>query len=1299
MATVLVAVLAIAVLAVVGLWILGGPYVAEKTTDLANRHLFSPDTRLSAGSIGGFLLNQINLTAPAVQLQSDKSWFSFARAQNVQIIYDLWGALHQRYVASRVDVEGFRLELRSFDGGAIRVPGTRGSGSGDGADQEGDPIRFWIKSLNLENASLYLDLPFRALEIDSINAELSVSSDRDGLRIEVKYLSGHSRDNLGLLVIHGGTVRIGESVWLEDFSGIWAGSSFTVSGSLDPILNLQLQVQNLPLERLGRFINEDGLSPGHVDRVEGRIFSEGDLVAFEWTGAASWDSWHGETVSGRGEVTTDSVRLRDITARIEGTQVTDGRIQIPLQGPGLAIQASFSGLHTKLLRIPELEPYPGILSGSGSLTLTDRTDPLRHADATVELGPGHLLEVPFGDGHVSLQIREGAWNLDTLRVRLEEAVLEGQGTVGEETMDLAFAYTGDLKPWRRFLRRNELSGIGRLQVLLTGPTRRPILSARGGLSNLEVATIRAPEVELEQAVGIVANQRDLTIGFVAPEGVWVGPTFFSRGAGQLHVTEDRLIMERLQLDRGDTTVTVAGNLRWDPFVQIEMEQAEVVFEGRKFELTSPGELSIDQDVLSSTGIGIQTPRGEIHLRGSWDTKTNYINTTCRVDGLDPSVFFPSHKLPELAVGKATGVVEVAGMFPRLEGHVVLGLREVDWERGHIDSLTLELRVQDSTLSVTRLEPIVSGGRMVTFGNIRLPMSVHETVEALAAGNPIDPERIELDLGLSVVNVDVAKWRFLLPDQERVGGKINASFEISGTSAHPRISFDGEATHLAWRRLQADRLRVKGRYGDAWVEVDTLVIWQGEKSLEVEGGIPLNVTLYPFSWSLPETSMDLTLRADDGGLESLKLTPWIKKASGRLRALVHIKGTPKAPLLVGDAHITGGRVELEERDEILENISAVIRFDNDVVVVEEARCGLILPWLLKDPKKGKVSAEGTYRLGAREEDTYELGIHCVDALVGQEGEYAARVSGDLTLVPKRAGDGKIYPFASGSLFASRVEYAGSIEPQDIGTLEPQSILYDIDISAPDKVFLQVERINAVLGGDLNVRQEWDRQIIAGEMEILRGNYEFFQKTFRVTDGKFVWDDRATILPEMEITAEAKESGILIVVDLEGRIDRPLITFSARRLADGSSAGLSQEEIIELLLVGASGLGAFGLTAGVQDTDILGPSQTDKAVIGVSKLVLGPLERELLRQIGLVDEIQLETESEGGELEPRIGLKKWLTSEFSVQVSQGLNRDYRQDIGVEYRLGRIFFLRGTMIYLPLETGGTQEYNLDLKLRREY
>jgi autotransporter translocation and assembly factor TamB len=514
-----------------------------------------------------------------------------------------------------------------------------------------------------------------------------------------------------------------------------------------------------------------------------------------------------------------------------------------------------------------------------------------------------------------------------------------------------------------------------------------------------------------------------------------------------------------------------------------------------------------------------------------------------------------------------------------------------------------------------------------------------------------------------------------------------------------MSLNGITKAFTWGEFEADTVSMNGSFTDAEVQLDRLVLRQEGKASLASGTFPLELSLYPFTWEVPEREMNLQVTAEDGSLKNVELTPWIYKASGSLEADVRVGGTPRAPRFFGKATVNGGEVEIENRDEVVVDIVAEFLFEDDLIQVRHAQG--IVGVNFSDPREvgGLATASGTYRLGAHEEETYELVVHGDRVVVGEEGVYAARASGDLVIKPERAWDGIIYPFARGNVFVHRADYAGTLQPQDIGQLEPKSILYSVEIDAPAHVYIFTEGVDAELGGEqITVHQDVDKQSIFGRLEIYRCSYEFFQRTFKTSRGELILERADNRLPEMDIYAETFVCGYEIAVDLTGRADEPVVEFFA--FQDGIDAGLSQEQIIRLLAVGCIGLNSGPGDLALTDSGIGAPETTEQVAVSTSQFFLGPIERELGRQLGFVDEVDIETEGNLGEFLPMVGLRKWVTPELSVQYRQGLSGTYEQELGVEYRLKRALYLRGAMTNNYLRSrGAAQEYNLDLKFRLSY
>jgi autotransporter translocation and assembly factor TamB len=1275
------------------LWTTQGGFIAGKAAGFVNRTLLGEDTRLSIDDVEGFPFTHLVLEGVRLERKDPEGWFTFLGAHRISVSYDLWGVLHGRYAISRLEADSLRVDLRRTEEGEYLLPAGKGGG-GEGSG--GGLPSFRVGDVVLRGGALRLDLPWRTLAVDSVRADLSAESGKHGLDIRVEHLAGDLGGTLGRLEAVEGGVHAGDTLRIEKLRGVWAGSPFSVDGvPTGSHTDLTLRLGEFPLERLGALLEQPQLEPGYVDTLSARLTQPGGTLHFRWQGTGRWADYRLVDSSGEGHLDSDRLVLDNLEGSVNGAALSDFRVELPLHGPGLTLAGRFRNVHLQELGVAALDKYPGTLNGEGRVVLADRADPVAGLQARLSLSGVHFMEIPFRRAVVVVRGENGSWDLDTVRVDLAEASIRGGGTVGDSTLSLGFTYDGDLKPWRRFLKQENLTGAGLLHVRLTGTRTRPYLSAQGKLTHLSVAQLRAPLVELHRAEGIAANPRHLELEFRAPRGIDVGNTFFSSAAGSLTVTDSVMVARSLALSRGDTTVTVAGTLRWEPFIRAEIAQARAALDGRKFWVDTGSTLIFRDDVLSTPGILVRTPRGSVKAEGKWNAKTNAIEGRFTLDDLDFSVFFPPQHPPAVRVGSATGVVSLSGTAPILDGDARITLKAVDWEGGHLDSLVTELKVSGRDIQVERLETALGAGQVRVSGGVRLPLPLYQTLEAMAVGPDLDPDSLTWDLTGSVTGVRLFQWLSFVSRPDRPSGLADATLRLSGSAAEPRMRFMATLRKLVWRQFEADSLVARLGYSGGTVTVDTLRTWQGTRRVDVTGTAPLDLTLYPFAWELPNRQMDLRVDAAEGDLNNLRLTPWVAEAEGTMQVHVRIFGTPSLPLVDGRARVADAVIRPADRDEVLKNVTADIEFDRDLVTVKEAHADL---------GGGTVTAQGTYRLHASQTESYEMVVNFDKAVVRQEGTYAARVSGKITLKPTRASDGLVYPYAEGDIFVHRAEYAGSLQPQDIGQFKPQPILYNVRINAPSKVIIATEDVNVELGGEVTVRQGVDSRSVLGEMDILHGTYQLFLEDFRITDGKLTWNVPTTVLPQMDVTAQTQVASYLVIVNLTGPANEPVIQFSAQMLDTGTDAGLTQSEIIQLLAVGMVNLSpeTVGLRTGETQANGNTPGVEQQVLGAAGGLAASQLERELVRQLGIVDELQIQPGFTEGKFAPTLEARKWLTPELSVAYRQGLSRNFDQDIAVEYRLRRSLYLRGEVLRRQGTTqnpGTTQEYNVDLKVRHDY
>lgn len=207
-------------------------------------------------------------------------------------------------------------------------------------------------------------------------------------------------------------------------------------------------------------------------------------------------------------------------------------------------------------------------------------------------------------------------------------------------------------------------------------------------------------------------------------------------------------------------------------------------------------------------------------------------------------------------------------------------------------------------------------------------------------------------------------------------------------------------------------------------------------------------------------------------------------------------------------------------------------------------------------------------------------------------------------------------------------------------------------------------------------------------MLDGGGSVYRNQFRVTRGELNFYAVDGVNPELDIVAEstirgpyARERGFenaKIIATVTGTLREPVITLTT----DPEDLGLSQTEILEYLTYGRY---------------VAGDNASPNALAPTADVVLSLVTQDLANLFPYVDYLEVNTSED----EPSIHIVKSISDDWTIGYTTGVSSSPDQELSVEARLSRIFFLKGGVV--REELGGTNEvggrYNLDLRLNFEY
>jgi translocation and assembly module TamB len=134
------------------------------------------------------------------------------------------------------------------------------------------------------------------------------------------------------------------------------------------------------------------------------------------------------------------------------------------------------------------------------------------------------------------------------------------------------------------------------------------------------------------------------------------------------------------------------------------------------------------------------------------------------------------------------------------------------------------------------------------------------------------------------------------------------------------------------------------------------------------------------------------------------------------------------------------------------------------------------------------------------------------------------------------------------------------PQSTSSLL-SSLRLDIALVAPEKLYVSGMGLDSEWSAHLKVQGTASAPVLAGQVDLIRGNLDFAGRSFDISDGHIQFTGGETIDPTLQITASEDIEDVTVNVNVGGRALNPQITFT-------STPSLPQDEVVSRILFGSS-----------------------------------------------------------------------------------------------------------------------------------
>lgn len=292
-------------------------------------------------------------------------------------------------------------------------------------------------------------------------------------------------------------------------------------------------------------------------------------------------------------------------------------------------------------------------------------------------------------------------------------------------------------------------------------------------------------------------------------------------------------------------------------------------------------------------------------------------------------------------------------------------------------------------------------------------------------------------------------------------------------------------------------------------------------------------------------------------------------SGPVALGANVTGTLKNPQIAGSLKATGARLDSAQIGATLTDLNATGRFSGSQLVLDSATA---------KAGDGTVSATGDFELSQDRGLGFVMNVQTDNALLIDRDNMGASVTGPMAITSDGSG-GKI----TGTLTANKARYrlgaATSGQPvPELDVVEVNRRYQSLEdekaqaVAAPWTLAITARAKNALYVKGMGLDSEWSGNFaiggtatapdILGTATLVRGDYDFAGRTFRLVKGEIVFDGvDGAINPRLDVTAAAHVDDIEAEIHVGGRGLSPQISFT-------SQPPLPEDELLSRLLFGGS-----------------------------------------------------------------------------------------------------------------------------------
>ncbi len=291
-------------------------------------------------------------------------------------------------------------------------------------------------------------------------------------------------------------------------------------------------------------------------------------------------------------------------------------------------------------------------------------------------------------------------------------------------------------------------------------------------------------------------------------------------------------------------------------------------------------------------------------------------------------------------------------------------------------------------------------------------------------------------------------------------------------------------------------------------------------------------------------------------------------TGPVSLSADVAGTLENPQIEGQFRTTSARLESGLTGTVVTGIKANGQFDGS---------RLILPNVTGNTKGGgTVSGNGSFNFAVEPDEGIGIvmDVNASKAALIARDDFAATITGPIKIRSSKDGgliSGDVVLNRSFFRFgqASAVAALPQINTREVNRRadeRPRRISsrpwrFAINADAPNRLMVDGLGLDSEWRANLKVSGPVDNFALAGNANLIRGNYTFAGRRFSLERGRIRFVGNQPVNPVLDIEAEANLTGLNATINVTGTGNRPEIAFN-------SIPALPEDELLSRILFGAS-----------------------------------------------------------------------------------------------------------------------------------